>query len=192
MRHSPDPDLALVLACQQAFDPGWEDAFRALHDRHKDLVHRICLRVTGDAHDALDAAQDAFLLAFRGIQGFRFRSRFSSWLCRIAVHASFEHLRRRRPGRELSDFPAEGLELACPRQDPGTSAERRERRLRVRRALRRLSPHMRQILVLRYFEELSYAELGDRLAIAGGSVRSRLSRAHDALGLRVVALQDDG
>jgi RNA polymerase sigma-70 factor (ECF subfamily) len=61
--------------------------------------------------------------------------------------------------------------------DPRFHAERREHDARVRHALRRLSPHLRQILVLRYFEGLSYEELASRLSIPIGSVRSRLHRA---------------
>jgi RNA polymerase sigma-70 factor, ECF subfamily len=187
MERSLDRDHPLVAACQDACRLGGEGPFRALHDRHKDLVHRICLRITGDAGEALDAAQDAFLLAFRGIRGFRFRSRFERWLGRIAAHASFERMRRLRPVGKLEE--QDGRETECPRHvDPLTRLERRERRARIRRALDRLSPHQRQILVLRYFEQLSYEELASRLGIARGSVCSRLHRAHAALGERVRVL----
>src|SRR6185436_13405846 len=104
----------------------WNEAFRTLHDRHKEAVLRICLRVTGDVNDALDATQEAFLLAFRGIHCFRFRSRFSRWLRRIALRVSFEHQRRRRPPRRFSDLPEDeldGLHHAGARVDPRLAAE---------------------------------------------------------------------
>jgi RNA polymerase sigma-70 factor (ECF subfamily) len=171
-----DPDHALVVACQQGHLPSRDASFRVLHDRHKDLVHRICLRITGDAHEALDAAQDAFLLAFHGIRGLRFGACFPRWLCRIAARASFERLRRRRPPSSFSEL--ERPEFECERRvDPRFHAERREHDARVRHALRRLPPHLSQILVLRYFEGLSYEELASRLSIPIGSVRSRLHRA---------------
>ena len=180
-----DPDHALVAACQRGHAPSCGDPFRLLHDRHKDVVHRICLRITGDASEALDAAQDAFLLAFRGIPGFRFGSRFSGWLFQIAVRASFERLRRRRPPCPFSEL--EALEFECLRSaHPPTFAAKQERSARVRLAIRGLSPRQREIIGLRYFEGLSYGEVACRLAIPGGSVRSRLHRAHAALsrGLR--------
>jgi len=190
MEHTLDPDHALVAACQREREPGRGESFRALHDRHKDLVLHICLRITGDANEALDAAQDAFLLAYRGIKNFRFRSRFSRWLCQIAARASFEYVRRSRPPSPFSDLGE--AEFVCRRSpDPRAAAERRERCRRVRKALGGLSPHLREILVLRYFEGLSYEELSSHLVIAEGSVRSRLHRAHGALGWRVLALADD-
>lgn len=161
-----------------------------LHERHKDVVHRICLRITGDANEALDAAQDAFLLAFRGIRGFQFGSRFSSWLCRIAVRASFERLRRRRRPRSFSEL--EALEFECLRcAHPPILAAVRERSVRVQLAIRRLPPRLREIIVLRYFEGLSYEELASRLVIAGGSVRSRLHRARAALSLGLRSLEGE-
>src|SRR5688572_27269831 len=186
MEPSFDPDHALVAACQQGMGACPEDPFRELHDRHRAFVHRICLRITGDASEALDAAQDAFLLAFRGIRAFRFRSRFSSWLGRIAAHASFERLRKLNPCFTFSDLGAPEFG-GRRRADPPSFLEGYERSLEVRRALRRLSPHMQEILVLRYYEELSYQELASRLGIARGSVCSRLHRAHEAFGERVRA-----
>ena len=185
-----DPDHALILSCQRDSGLACDDSFRLLHDRHKDVVHRVCLRITGDANEALDAAQDAFLLAFRGIRSFRFASRFPRWLCRIAAHASFERLRRRHPPRVFSELELHDLE--CPlASDITGAASRSERCLLVRRALKRLSPHLREILVLRYFEGLSYEELALRLGIALGSVRSRLHRAHAALCNRMLVLEDE-
>lgn len=182
-------DLALVEACQQGAESRGEDAFRALHDRHRDAVLRTCLRVTGDLGDALDAAQEAFLLAFRGIGGLRQGARFSPWLLRIATRVSIEYRRRPRLALRFTDLAQGDID---PRHvgrhsDPGCAVELRERRVHVRRALRRLSPRFRQVLALRYFEQLSHDELARRLAIAAGSVKSRLHRAHAALGAALLA-----
>ncbi len=185
MEPSPDPDRALVLACQQGTDLAREEAFRELHDRHDALVRRICWRITGNASDALDAAQETFLLAFVGIGSFRFRARFARWLARVATCVALDHLRRRRPPRPFSELDRDsGQDQVEPcfalRADPHESAERRELRARVRRALRRLSPQLRDVLVLRYFEGFSNTEIERRLSIAAGSVKSRLHRAHGA------------
>ncbi len=176
---APDPDAALVAACRLGSAAQGGEAFRALHERHKDAVHRICLRITGDSHEALDAAQEAFALAFGRIAGFQARARFSRWLCAIAVRTSIEHLRRRRAVQSLSE-PGAPEASARPLADPLACAELREERLHVRRALRGLSPRLRRVLVLRYFEGLSDDEIELRLAIPRGSVKSRLHRAHRA------------
>src|SRR5262245_37946447 len=120
-----DPDHALVFTCLEGHLSSRDASFRVLHDRHKDLVHRICLRITGDTNEALDAAQDAFLLAFRGMRSLRFGARFSRWLCRIAARASFERLRHRRPHSLFSELEGPEFESTC-RLDPRFYAERCE------------------------------------------------------------------
>lgn len=172
-----DPDHELVRLCLRGPEGARNEAFRILHDRHRARIERIAARITGNANDALDSTQDTFLTAFREIHSFRGESTFASWLNRIAVRASIDHLRRRHVARALSH--GEDLDLRPGTEpDPIDSAERREQRARVRLALRRLTHVRRQVLALRYLEGLSYAEIGTRLAIAVGSVRSRLHRAH--------------
>lgn len=172
-----DPDREWIRLCLQGPGEARDEAFRQLHDRHRARVERIALRITGNASDALDSAQDAFLAAFREIRGFRGESSFASWLNRIAVRASIDHLRRRQVQRALSHGEDPDLRPGTA-PDPIEGAERREQRARVRLALRRLTRPRRQVLALRYLEGLSYAEIGTRLAIAVCSVRSRLHRAH--------------
>src|SRR5262245_5079669 len=95
----PDSDRDLVLDVQKADREGRETLFRNLYDRHKDRVYTLCSRITGNGADALDAAQATFCVVFRTIDGFRFQSRFSSWLHRIAVNCSYDVLRARARGR---------------------------------------------------------------------------------------------
>lgn len=172
-----DPDRELVQACLRGPDGARDEAFRVLHDRHRARVQRIAARITGNPSDALDSAQDAFLTAFREIHAFRGESSFASWLYRIATRTSIDHLRRKQVQRSFSNGEDLDLHLGAAR-DPVESAERREQRTHVRLALRRLTHERRQVLFLRHFEGLSYGEIGARLAIAMGSVRSRLHRAH--------------
>ena len=95
-----DPDRELVLRCQEATPIGLEGCFRELYDAYKDRVYNVCYRITGNANDALDAAQDTFGILFRKVDGFRFQSKFSSWVYRIAVNASID-LKRRAANRRL-------------------------------------------------------------------------------------------
>ena len=89
-----DPDRALVEACQATTPSGLEGAFRRLYDEYKDRIYNVCYRITGNATDALDASQETFGIMFRKIGEFRFESKFSSWVYRIAVNASIDHKRR--------------------------------------------------------------------------------------------------
>jgi RNA polymerase sigma-70 factor (ECF subfamily) len=185
-----DPDTSLVEACQAQALEGLEGPFRKIYELYKDRVYNVCYRVTGNASDALDASQETFGILFRKIGGFRFQSRFSSWIYRIAINASID-LKRRQGSRRLAsleavtgandgdggrfDFEDGSVEL------PPEVASRRELEAEVQRAIGRLSPKLRSITVLRYIESLSYDEISETLDISLGTVKSRLSRAHAAM-----------
>lgn len=194
-----DPDKDLVLRCQAASPSGLEGCFRELYDAYKDRVYNVCYRITGNANDALDAAQDTFGILFRKVGGFRFQSKFSSWVYRIAVNASID-LKRKAANRRLpsldqmtqvrgEDSPS--LEPVDERAvSPVESAATEELELEVQAAITRLSPKMRGITVLRYMQGLSYEEISLSLGISLGTVKSRLARAHQALDRELTPLLD--
>ncbi|MDF1797734.1 MAG: sigma-70 family RNA polymerase sigma factor [Planctomycetota bacterium] len=183
-----DPDQTLVRSCQEAPLTGLEGPFRDLYDRYKDRVYNVCYRVTGNASDALDASQETFGILFRKVGDFRFQSRFSSWVYRIAINASID-LKRRQSSRRLASLDAIGegsdgsrFDLEDERLEmPPEAASRHELEAEVQRAISRLSPKLRTITVLRYIENLSYEEVAETLQISLGTVKSRLSRAHAAM-----------
>lgn len=194
-----DPDEQLVLACQATSVVRLEGAFKAMYDRFKDRVYNVCFRITGNATDALDASQETFGILFRKVGEFRFESRFSSWVYRIAVNASID-LKRRASSRKLASLDAvrEGSTPDGSRFDieddavemPAASASRRELEQEVQRAICRLSDKLKEITVLRYAENLSYEEISETLRISLGTVKSRLARAHDALDRELTPLLD--
>jgi len=194
-----DPDHDLVLACQEARPSGFEGAFRELYELYKDRVYNVCYRTTGNPADALDASQETFGILFRKIGAFRFESRFSSWVYRVAVNASIDLKRRASVKRSrsldsmraASDSDEHALELPDERLEaPTSAASRHELEAEIQRAITRLSPKMRAITVLRYLESLSYEEIADALGISLGTVKSRLSRAHDALDRELTPVLD--
>ncbi len=194
-----DPDRELVLACQQSRLSGFEGSFRELYDLYKDRVYNVCYRISGNATDALDASQETFGVIFRKIREFRFESRFSSWVYRIAVNASIDLKRRSSAKRSssLDTLQSAGRTEAHPleirdevTETPPAAASRRELEEEIQRAILRLSPKMRAITVLRYLESLSYEEIAEALGISIGTVKSRLSRAHDALDRELTPLLD--
>ena len=194
-----DPDAELVLTCQRTNASSLQGEFRRLYDRYKDRVYNVCFRITGNPSDALDASQETFGIVFRRLREFRFESRFSSWVYRIAVNASID-VRRRVRSRRLASLDAlqEGgsaeraiAEPSDPTVEmPSISASRRELENVVQLAISRLSPKLRTIIVLRYTEHLSYDEIAETLRISLGTVKSRLARAHEALDRELTPVLD--
>jgi RNA polymerase sigma-70 factor, ECF subfamily len=193
-----DPDKDLVLACQETQLKGFEGAFRELYELFKDRVYNVCYRITGNPSDALDASQETFGILFRKVGAFRFESRFSSWVYRIAVNASIDLKRRAGAKRSASLDVLQGshedgrrLDLADDvTEAPMAAASRHELEHEIQRAITRLSPKMRAITVLRYVESLSYEEISETLGVSLGTVKSRLSRAHDALDRELTPVLD--
>lgn len=194
-----DLDAELVLACQRTSASSLEGEYRRLYDRYKDRVYNVCFRIAGNPSDALDASQETFGIVFRRIREFRFESRFSSWVYRIAVNASID-VRRRVRSRRIASLdamhetgPSDGskYDLADRMIEmPSASASRHELEAAIQRAIDRLSPKLRAIVVLRYSENLSYEEVAETLRISLGTVKSRLARAHEALDRELTPVLD--
>jgi len=195
-----DPEVELVRACQRLEPKALEGEFRQLYERYKDRVYNVCYRICGNPTDALDASQETFGIIFRRVREFRFQSRFSSWVYRIAVNASIDLRRRNRSRRTASlesvregSDSSSGGRFEFPDQDiemPSTAASRRELEEEIQRAIGRLSDKLGAIIVLRYNENLSYEEISEALEISLGTVKSRLSRAHDALTRELTPVLD--
>jgi RNA polymerase sigma-70 factor (ECF subfamily) len=204
---SADPDRLLVEQCQAALlaraggghGGALDGPFDTLYERFCDRVYNVCFRITGNATDALDASQETFGTVCRKLGDFRFQSRFSSWVYRIAVNASID-LRRRSRARRSTSIEAAGDEaeedglrfdvIDDAVEMPVQSASRRELEQEIQRAITRLSPKLRAITVLRYIESLSYEEIAETLKISLGTVKSRLARAHRALDRELTPLLD--
>jgi RNA polymerase sigma-70 factor, ECF subfamily len=184
-----DPDLELVQTCQKSDGPEFERAFAQIFALYQDRVYTICLRVCGNQDDALDAAQDTLVTLARRIYDFQFRSRFSSWVYRIAVNSAIDVRRRRldapRGGVQTklggdSGWMAESASEQLG-TDPVAEAERGEVQAQVRIALSNINPRFSSLLILRYVEGLSYEQIAETLECNLGTVKSRLNRAHGAL-----------
>ena len=195
-----DPDIRIIEACQRSEKLGLEGPSRELYDLFKDRVYNVCYRITGNATDALDASQETFGIIFRKLGEFRFESKFSSWVYRIAVNASID-LKRRSQARKLTSLDAiqeRRSQTGGPRYDPQddkiempvAAASRHELEREVQRAIGRLSEKLQAITVLRYVESLSYEEISQTLQISIGTVKSRLSRAHQVLDRELTPVLD--
>jgi RNA polymerase sigma-70 factor (ECF subfamily) len=163
-------DLELVRASADDLD-----AFGELIRRHQDFVFGAALRVVRNPSIAEDLAQETFLRAFRALDGFRGDAQVRSWLYRIATNLAKNAVTRRK------EFPAaEGLDQSVL-VHPTARLETQAMSIDLRAAIAQLPDKLREPLVLREFEELSYEEIADRTGTPLNTVRTRILRARRAL-----------
>lgn len=162
---------------------GDESAFAELVRTYENKAYHLALRMCGNAEDASDIAQDAFLAAWRGLPSFRGEAGFSTWLYRLVSNAAIDHLRRTKHQRANISLDDEELNLDAPDDSPTPqeAAESADLRNAVAKGLRELSDDHRTVLVMREVQELSYEEIAEALVLDLGTVKSRISRARTAL-----------
>jgi RNA polymerase sigma-70 factor (ECF subfamily) len=154
------------------------DAFNLLVERYQGLVFNVCLRMLSDRAAAEDAAQEAFISAYRALGRFRGGS-FRAWLLRIAANLCYDEMRRwrRRP------LPLEAAaDLAAPTaQSPESALMRGELAGHLQRGLASLPADQRLALVLRDVQGLAYEEIAQAMACSLGTVKSRIARGRARL-----------
>ena len=177
--NAPENDDALVRRAAG----GDDDAFAEFVRRHSDRVRTLCASVLRGRDDADDAAQDAFLKAYRGLRKFSGESSFGTWVHRVAVNVCLDRLRaaarRRLEPLEALD-PADAKALVSALAEPGPSGPLENRDL-AERLLARLTPEQRVALALRETQGLSYAEIARELSCSLDAVKARLKRARREL-----------
>jgi RNA polymerase sigma-70 factor, ECF subfamily len=170
------PDLADERAAVDAVLRGDREAFRVLVERESAAVIRACHRVLGDLHEAEDAAQEAFVTAFRSLAGWRGDGPFGAWLTRIAVRIAVRRAKSRRDVTWIDPAdPASGIDLPGG-QDPLASTLRAERAAGVRNAVSRLDEPYREVVALRFFGELTLDEIATQTGRPLGTVKTHLHR----------------
>ena len=143
----------------------------------------------GREEDARDATQETFLAAFRNLRGFRGEAKVSSWLHRIAVNQCITRQRRAKVRSETAledEAERNAAVFALPLEaSPARNAEALERGQAVRRAVGTLPPDLRQVIVMKEFEELTFQEIAEVLEIPLSTVKSRLYTALRQLQMRL-------
>jgi RNA polymerase sigma-70 factor (ECF subfamily) len=171
-----DSDGALVAAAKR----GDTQAFEELVLRFKLRVLAAAQRITNNREDAEDVAQESFHKAFLHLDTFQEKSRFSTWLTRIAMNEAFMLLRRRRGVFEvLPDSPDDGVRSGCEvfvdqSPNPEESCWRRERTDLLTKAINRLGPKIRGTILLRDIEERSVEETAQILGSSISAVKARV------------------
>jgi RNA polymerase sigma-70 factor (ECF subfamily) len=170
--------------CEEDFKKGDASAFEVLLLKYKDRIYTLCRYLLENPQDADDAAQDTFVKAFQGLQGFTPAASFYTWLYRIAVNTCLDQ--RRKTSLRTGLFVADGTDFldAAPSQIPSPESgyETKEALLSLQKTLNRLSAKLRVPLVLKEVEGLSYEEIAVALDVSVGTVKSRISRGREEMG----------
>ena len=183
MGNEPVADRELDASTLEGCRHGDPEAQRRLFLCYKDRVFSLALHfLKGDRDVAEDIAQEVFVKVFRALPSFRRDARFSTWLHRIVANACMDELRRRRRLLFFGDLPDRMDGAMAP--DGAAEVDGN-----IKAAVGRLSPKLRITVLLRYFEDLTYAEIAEALDVTQGTVASRLSRAHKVLARELAHLK---
>ena len=168
---------------------GDAEAFGEIVRRWERRIFALTYGILGREEDARDATQETFLAAFRNLRGFRGEARVSSWLHRIAVNQCISRQRRSKVRSESALDDEEDKHagsFATPlHHSPAFVVEGRQETLAVRRAINSLPMELRQVVVMKEFEELTFREIADVLDLPLSTVKSRLYTALKQLQLRL-------
>jgi RNA polymerase sigma-70 factor (ECF subfamily) len=174
----------ILEACRR----GDREAFRALYEAYKDRVYSIAFYFFhGDADAAGEVTQQVFLKLMRDMTGFRGEATFSTWLYRLVVNACVDRSRRRKRDAGAEDSGV--LEQLAANGSHEDRFARHEVALSVQRAISTLPTKLRAAILLRYFDDLSYADMASALNCSIGTVASRLSRGHRLLAKRLAPIR---
>ena len=179
-----DPDAAMVAAVLNG-DP---EAYRVLVERYERRIYHVVYGMVRSSEDAHDLAQDAFIKAFQNLHRFRLESKFYTWLCRIAMNVTIDHLRKQKHRRhsEFDDSRGGGsggqvVRLHSAPDDPVANVAQSRMFKTIMDAVDTLPDDQKQVLVLRELEEMPYKEIAEILGIPEGTVMSRLYYARRRL-----------
>lgn len=176
------------LLVRRAIDESDQQAYAELLQFYRDSIYFLMLKMTGNAIDAEDLTIEAFGKAFKNLAQYTPDYAFSTWLFRIAANNCIDFIRRnRRDALTQSSGIEVGFASNFARTMPSSGPDPEENIIQdqkiklMRQVVRRLKPHYRHLVELRYFDELSYEEISRQLDLPLGTVKAQLFRARDML-----------
>ncbi len=169
-------EAAWALAAQR----GDVQAFTNLITKYERAVYNLCYRMLGNPNDAEDAAQEAFLRAYKAIDRYDPRRKFSTWVMSIASNYCIDQLRKRRLlTLSMDEMPF--LDVSDKGPGPEGAFFQQEQKQEVQALLSHLGPKDRAAIVMRYWYDFSYDEIAEALSLTNSAVKSRLHRARRSL-----------
>jgi RNA polymerase sigma-70 factor (ECF subfamily) len=182
LKNRLDPDLNLVERCISGDEAAWE----TLVSTHTRKVYGFCYRFTGKDSEAQDLTQEIFLRVFRSLKSYRSNEgAFATWLARLSRNLLIDHYRRTKQER-VTDSIEEQLpmieeQVAAAAHPEGMLAGREASEV-LQAGLERLSPDLREAVILRDLQEMEYREIAEVLKVPEGTVKSRINRGRAELG----------
>jgi len=177
-----EQDQELLDRCLAGEDSAWE----ALLKSYNRKIYNLCYRFTGRAEEAEDVTQEVFIKVFQTLKSYHAaQGSFTTWLNRVARNHLVDHYRRARKDRvtsSLEDELPEAEQHPSPHMEPTGQVESRERREVLQQALDKLSPDLREAVILRDLHDLDYEEIAQVLSVPQGTVKSRINRGRLELG----------
>jgi len=179
---------ALIQRCLGGDQGAWEDIVR----QHRRKVFNIAYKFTGRHDEAEDLTQDIFLKIFKSLHTFDRRANFQTWLVSVSRNLCIDHYRSVRKERETIDRDVDAGELtpAAPGQSAYQALEQADRVELLRKAMAELPPTLREAVVKRDIQELSYQEIADQLGLPEGTVKSRINRGRTELARQVQRIRE--
>jgi RNA polymerase sigma-70 factor (ECF subfamily) len=171
-----EPDAQLVQQCLRGEGPAWEELVR----RHTRRVFGLCYRFTGNSTEAEDLSQEVFLRIYRTLPSYRPAfGAFPTWLTSVTRNLLVDHYRRTRRDRitdSIDDAMPALEEKHSPAKTPDRLAQAAELSVQLQHGLARLSPELREAVILRDLQGLDYSEIQVVLQVPEGTVKSRINR----------------
>ena len=171
-----EPDAQLVQQCLQGDGSAWEELVR----RHTRRIFNICYRFTGNSTEAEDLSQEVFLRVYRTLASYRSAyGGFATWMTSVTRNLLIDHYRRTKRDR-ITDSLDDKMAVVENKESAGRRPDQQallgELSGQVQAALTRLSPELREAVILRDLQQLEYAEIRQVLAVPEGTVKSRINR----------------
>jgi RNA polymerase sigma-70 factor (ECF subfamily) len=183
------PDAELIARCLRKESSAWE----AVVVRYRRKVFHIAYKFTGKHDEAEDLTQEIFLKVFRSLEKFNQDADFSTWLSSVARNYCIDHYRASKREREVLVEDLVAFDLApASFGNPHRALEDRDRRSFLRKGLDLLPDKLREAVVLRDLQGLSYQEMADRLGLPEGTVKSRINRGREELARLLLRAQQPG
>jgi RNA polymerase sigma-70 factor, ECF subfamily len=165
---------------------GDQQAFGLLVSAYQNPIYNLCFRMLGNAAEAEDAAQETFVRVYRRLGTYDSSRKLSSWMLTIASHYCIDRLRRKRINWVSVEALLPWQPLVSDAVPPEESMIEGESRAQIRRLLQSLPAEDRQVIALRYWQDLSYAEIAQITGATESAVKSRLHRARASLAQQVL------
>lgn len=158
---------------------GDADAFEELITPHEKKIYATCLRMMGNPQDAFDCTQETMLRAYRTLASYRGEAKFETWLYRVAYNICLDALRgrKRRAAESIEALAEEGFSPVDTGKGPYEALEEKDRMTALSGAIAALPQDMREMVVLRQVQQLSYEDISEVTGLPLGTVKSRINRA---------------